>query len=124
MKTSSAKNKGRLLQKWVVENILQRFKKLKPDDVRSASMGQTGEDVLLSPAARKYVPYQFECKSLASFSGYKIMEQADNHGEYPSVVVVRANRKQPLVILHGHVFFDLIKELNNNETNKAKGNGR
>ncbi len=46
MKTSSAKNKGRRLQKWLAEQIIAVFG-LKPDDVRSTSSGAGGVDVLL-----------------------------------------------------------------------------
>ena len=45
MKTSSAKAKGRNLQKWVRDIILESFPGLEPDDVRSITMGDSGEDM-------------------------------------------------------------------------------
>ena len=63
MKTRSAKSKGRRLQNQIKELLLESFKELEPDDVRSAIMGETGEDIKLSPAARRQIPYSFECKN-------------------------------------------------------------
>ena len=57
MKTRSAKNKGKRLQNDVRDLILETFTELEPDDVRSAIMGETGEDIKLSPAARRQIPY-------------------------------------------------------------------
>jgi len=47
LKPQSAKAKGRKLQQWVRDQILQRFPTLSTDDVRSTSMGASGEDVQL-----------------------------------------------------------------------------
>ena len=49
MKTRSAKNKGKRLQNKVRDLILEKFTQLEEDDVRSTTMGDSGEDVLLSP---------------------------------------------------------------------------
>ena len=62
MKTRSAKAKGRRLQNKIRDLLLEEFKELEPDDIRTAIMGETGEDIKLSPAARKKIPYSFECK--------------------------------------------------------------
>lgn len=75
-------------------------------------MGAGGEDLQLSPAARKLIPYSFECKSLAKFAGYKFMEQAESNtpkGAQP-IAVVKANRKKPLVLIDAEYFFDLLPE--------------
>jgi hypothetical protein len=62
MKTRSAKNKGKRLQNDVRDLILETFTELEPDDVRSTTMGDSGEDILLSPAARKLFPFATEKK--------------------------------------------------------------
>ena len=49
MKTRSNKNKGKRLQNKVRDLILEKFTQLEEDDVRSTTMGDSGEDVLLSP---------------------------------------------------------------------------
>jgi hypothetical protein len=107
MKPSSGKAKGRLFQQWVRDKILTRFPSLHPDDVRSTSMGAGGEDIQLSPAARKLFPYSVECKSLASMTHYKWMEQAVVNcpkGSQP-IVFAKANRKKPVVIIDADYFF-------------------
>jgi len=103
----SAKAKGRRLQQWVRDHLLMRHPTLEADDVRSTSMGAGGEDVLLSPAARRRVPYSIECKNLASMAFYKWMEQAKANcppGIEP-LVVAKANNKKPVVIIDAEYFF-------------------
>ena len=63
MKTRSAKNKGKRLQNQVRDQLLENFKQLEPDDIKSTTMGESGEDIQLSPAARKLIPYAIECKN-------------------------------------------------------------
>lgn len=111
MTPNSAKAKGRLLQNWVRQHILSVFLGLEPDDVRSTSMGATGEDVLLSPAARKRVPYQIECKNKATSQIHTYYEQAKEHGSHEPLVIVKQDRKKPLAIVDAEHFFQLLKQL-------------
>ena len=109
MKPSSAKSKGRHLQKWVRDLILAKFD-LEHDDVRSVSMGVSGEDLLLSPAARRKLPISLECKSRAAISVYGYYEQAKtNAGGHEPVVVIKQNRSSPLVVVDAEYFFDLLR---------------
>ena len=111
MKTSSAKAKGRNLQKYVVEKILNSFPELHEADVSSRSMGAQGEDVLISPRARQLFPYSVECKSHNAFSVYGYLEQAQTNcpqGVEP-LLVIKGNHKKPLVIMDAQHFFNLIK---------------
>ena len=108
IKTQSAKAKGRLHQQWVRDKILALFPKLEPDDVRSTSMGAGGEDIQLSPAARKLFPYSVECKSLKALSIYKIMRQAKDNCPPQPIAIVKANREKPLAVLDAEHFFKLI----------------
>ena len=113
MKTSSAKQKGRLLQQWLVVQLLKRFTTLEQGDIVNTSMGAQGEDVKLSPAARKLIPMQFECKSLAKVAVYQHMEQAKTHGLFDPVVIIKQNHSKPLAVLDAELFFDLLKKANN-----------
>ena len=63
MKTRSAKNKGKRLQNSVRDILLETFTQLEEDDIKSTTMGESGEDIQLSPAARKLIPYAIECKN-------------------------------------------------------------
>ncbi len=113
LKPSSAKAKGRVLQQAVRDLILAKFN-LEQDDVRSVSMGATGEDLLLSPAARRQLPISLECKSRASISVYGFYEQAKaNAGGYEPVVVVKQNRDKPLVVVDCVYFFELLRRASN-----------
>jgi len=86
---------------------------LEKDDIKSTSMGASGEDVLLSPAARRLIPYQIETKSYATFAIYKHYEQAAEHGEHEPLLVIKANHKQPLVVISAEQFFNLLTKVNN-----------
>lgn len=81
-------------------------------DVKSTAMGQGGEDVQLSPAARKVYPLSIECKARAAFAFYKDYEQASKNcpeGSEP-ILVCRGDRKKPVVIVDAQYFF---KEFHN-----------
>jgi hypothetical protein len=107
MKPSSAKQKGRLLQQWVRDTILKYSPSLEPDDVRSTSMGASGEDVQLSPAARKQYPISIECKSRASYAFFKDYDQAviNTPKSCEPVLVAKANHRRPVVIIDADWFF-------------------
>ena len=110
MKTSSLKNKGRLLQKWIRDRLLFYFPQLDPEDIRSTAMGQGGEDIQLSPKAREYFPFSVEAKSRANISVYKFYEQAKfNSKDHTPIVVIKANHKPPLVIIDFEDFLTIFK---------------
>jgi hypothetical protein len=110
MKTSSAKQKGRLLQQKVRDVILATFTELEADDVKSTSMGAGGADVQLSPAARRLFPFEIECKSLAAVGVYKFYDQAKTHGKHEPLVVVKQNGCKPLAIVDLECFIKLVKD--------------
>jgi len=107
MKPSSAKQKGRLLQQWTRDLILKCSPSLEKDDVKSTSMGAGGEDVQLSPAARKQYPISIECKSRASYAFYKDYDQAVVNApkESEPVLICKANHRRPVVIVDAEWFF-------------------
>lgn len=103
------------------EKILEAFLALEPDDVRSTSMGVTGEDVQLSPAARKYVPYQIECKNKSRSQIHTHYNQAKEHGEHEPLVIVKMDRDIPLAVVSAEHFFKIIRELNErNSSNETE----
>lgn len=108
MKPSSIKQKGRLLQQWVRDVILKRHPSLEPDDVRSTAMGQSGEDVQLSPSARRLIPVGIECKNYASMAFYKWYDQAvlNTPKDCEPVLVCKANHRKPVVIVDAEAFFE------------------
>ena len=50
MKTQSAKAKGRRLQQWVRNQLIEKLE-VHPEDVESRSMGAGGEDLIMARAA-------------------------------------------------------------------------
>ena len=71
-------------------------------------MGATGEDVQLSPAARKYVPYQIECKNKARSQIHTYYAQAKEHGDYEPLVIVKMDRDIPLAVVSAEHFFKIL----------------
>ena len=110
MKTSSAKAKGRRLQQKVRDLLLETFTELEPDDVRSTSMGAGGEDLLLSPAARRKFGFSVECKNVEKLNVWNAYEQAEaNCGKHEPLLVMKKNRKKPLVVVDAEYFIKLFK---------------
>jgi hypothetical protein len=109
MKPRSAKNKGKRLQNKVRDIILEKFDKLEPDDVRSITMGDSGEDILLSPAARRLFPFSVECKAQESLSIWSALQQAEsNAGKHIPLVIFKRNRSKTYAVLE---FKELLKLL-------------
>lgn len=103
MKTQSAKQKGRKLQQYVRDKITDLLKPygVVAEDVKSTSMGAQGEDIQLSPFAKKLLPVSVECKSHKSMAVYNYYEQAKSNAkatEQP-VLVIKVNNKPPLVVV-------------------------
>ena len=112
MKTSSGKAKGRRLQNKVRDVLLEHFSdKLEPDDIRTAIMGETGEDIKLSPAARRLIPYSFECKNQEKLNIWSSLEQAEeNSCDYPPVLIFKRNRSKTYVTIELEEFMKLIDD--------------
>jgi hypothetical protein len=111
MRPQSAKAKGRRLQQETRDAILAAFPSLEPDDVRSTSMGASGCDLLLSPAARRLFPFSVECKNTEALNVWKALAQAAKGatlGTTP-IVVFRRNHAVPHVALPLAVFLDLAR---------------
>lgn len=112
MKTASGKAKGRKLQQWVVDKIHEYFPTLEDGDIKSTAMGQNGEDVQLSPEARKLFPFSVECKSYAAIAVYGWLTQAISNcprGSTP-LLVIKQNHSKPLVVIDAEEFFKLVSK--------------
>lgn len=106
---AARKNKGRRLQKWIVDELLKRFPTLTPDDARSTGMGQTGADVQLSTAAKALFPYSIEAKNQEVFTTvYRMYEQAAAHGTDEPLLIIKMNNRQPLAVVSATHFMELI----------------
>jgi hypothetical protein len=110
----SSKAKGRKLQNMIRDALRSAFPILEEDDIKSQTMGMTGEDIVLSPAARKLIPYSFECKNVERLQFWASVEQCETNckEELSPILVVKKNRKDPYACIPIDVFIGLIKELN------------
>ena len=113
MKSRSAKNKGKRLQNNVRDLILEKFTQLEEDDVRSITMGDSGEDILLSPAARKLFPFSVECKNQEKLNIWSSLEQTEtNAGKHTPLLIFKRNRSKTYAVLQ---LDDLMKMLDDKE---------
>jgi hypothetical protein len=111
MKPSSAKAKGRNLQKWVRERLIEQLE-IHPEDIESRSMGAGGEDLIMARAARSKFPFSIECKNVEKLNVWEAYEQAKaNSGDYEALVVMKKNLKRPLVVLDAEFFINLFKSM-------------
>ena len=111
MKPRSAKNKGKRLQNKIRDLILEKFDILEPDDVRSITMGDSGEDILLSPAARRLFPFSVECKNQEKLNIWSALEQAEeNSGNHSPLVIFKRNRSKTYAVLEFDKLLELLNE--------------
>ena len=110
MKTSSAKQKGRKLQQWMRDILIEKLG-VHPEDIESRSMGSQGEDLIMARAAREKFPLSIECKNQEAVNVWKSYEQAsENSGEYEPVLVIKRNKSKPLVVIDAEYFVSMFKE--------------
>jgi hypothetical protein len=111
LKTSSAKAKGHKLEYFVRDKLIEKFK-LDKEDIRANIGSETGEDLKLSNKAKKLIPVKIECKSRAKMSVYTYYDQAKGHpgDDLEPVVVIKMNRRKPLVVIDFEYFMELIRK--------------
>jgi PHD/YefM family antitoxin component YafN of YafNO toxin-antitoxin module len=83
-------------------------------------MGASGEDVLLSSAARMAIPFQIECKNKAKSQVHTYYNQAKEHGQHEPLVITKMDRDIPLAVLSAETFFQLLKQLYENQNHNPK----
>ena len=109
MKTQSAKAKGRRLQQWFRDLLIEELE-VHPEDIESRAMGAGGEDLIMARAARAKFPYSIECKNQESVNVWKSYEQAvENSGNYEPIVIIKRNKSKPLVLIDAEHFVSLLK---------------
>ncbi len=119
MKTHSAKEKGKRLQKWMASRISKLTgMECGPDcPIESRQMGQNGPDIRLDQEARRRFPFTVECKNQETWSIPAFIDQAKANA-YPGtdwLLIVSKNRHRPVAIVDAEVFLKLLE--------KRKGGG-
>ncbi len=107
MRVQSAKAKGRRLQQWVRDKLIEMLD-IHPEDIESRSMGAGGEDLIMARAARQKFPMSIECKNVEKLNIWDAYEQASaNCGDYEPIVVMKKNGKKPLVVVDAEYYIQL-----------------
>lgn len=113
IKTSSAKAKGRNLQKWTCQKIseLLGIPWGKDELIASREMGQSGTDVRLVEEAQERFPFSVECKYQETWSVPSWIKQAkENQKEGTDwLLIMKKNHKEPVVVMDGERFFEILK---------------
>jgi hypothetical protein len=112
MNPSSAKAKGRRLQQWVRDKLIEMLE-VHPEDIESRSMGAGGEDLIMARAARAKFPHSIECKNVEKLNIWEAYEQASaNCNDYEPIVVIKKNGKKPLVVVDAEYYIQLFGDKN------------
>ena len=113
MKTSSAKNKGRLLQQYVAKKI-KEILGIAEEDAISRPMGSAGSDIILSKAALDKIPLDIECKNTKIFPSLAALDQSKSRGSkhYPAAVwkPPRKGMEDSIIYFRLEDFLNLIKD--------------
>jgi hypothetical protein len=110
MKPASAKAKGRALQDWMRVKLIEEYDMFE-EDIKTAVMGESGEDIKMARAAREKFPFSIECKNTERLNVWEAYEQAkENSGKYEPIVVMKKNRKKPLVVIDAETFIKLMNK--------------
>ena len=111
MKTQSAKAKGRRLQQWFRDLLIEKLN-IHPDDIESRSMGAGGEDLIMARAAREKFPYSVECKNQEKINLWESYNQAQqNSKNHEPVVILKRNNSKPLILVDAEYFVKLHQDV-------------
>jgi len=110
----ASKAKGRRLQNYVRDILRDVYHQLHEDDIKSQTMGMTGEDIVRSPAAKEVCAFSFECKNVERLQIWRAIEQCEANKPDCSApaIVFKKNGKQPYVALPFTVFCDMLQNEN------------
>ena len=109
MKTQSAKAKGRRLQQWFRDLLIETLG-IHPEDIESRSMGAGGEDLIMARDARQKFPFSIECKNQEKLNVYDAYDQAcANSGDHEPILFMKKNRKKALAVVDAEWFIKNIK---------------
>ena len=111
MRTQSAKAKGRKLQQWM-RNLLIEKLEVHPEDIESRSMGAGGEDLIMARAAREKFPHSIECKNQEALSIWSSLEQAEENcpDDMTPTLIFKRNHSKTYAVIELDKFIKLISE--------------
>lgn len=110
MTPRSVKAKGRSLQNWVKRKLVEILE-LKEEDIKKAVMGENGVDVKMYGENRTAFPYDIECKNVEKLNVWAAYDQASANAENEPLLIMKKNRREPLVVIDAVKFFELVSEI-------------
>lgn len=115
MLTSSAKNKGRILQQLIAKKISELLCiPWGPDEQIASRPGScNGTDIILTGEAEKRFKFACECKNQQSWAIHKWISQARKNEKpgKPWLLFAKRNHMKPVVVMDADVFFKLLKKM-------------
>jgi hypothetical protein len=116
MRTSSAKAKGRKLQAYVRNKLLELYPQLTENDIRSVPSGTQGEDIQLSEKAREVIPLSIECKNQEKLAIWAALKQSESENrDLTPLLVFKRNRSEVYCALKFEDFLKIVGEGNGKE---------
>lgn len=114
MNTSSKKAKGRRLQQYVIELLLNKYKSIstiQDGDIKCTIMGESGTDVKMSPLAESIIPFDIECKNQQNISIWKALKQTEANTKLNRIplLIFSRNHEKTYAILEIEKLLQLLK---------------
>lgn len=112
MLTRSRKNKGKKLQNYV-RDLFRKIGStygLIDEDINSAIMGQSGTDIIFTPAAKQVFPFSIECKNQEKINIWASIQQAEDNtkeGRIPMLVFSK-NRSKTYAVVELEKLLDIL----------------
>ena len=108
MKSASAKAKGRRCAQELKDLILRIMQGMQEDDILVTPSGVTGPDLILSPLAKKILPWAVECKNVEALNIWAALKQAEAEARSGlPLLFFRRNRTKLYVALDAEEFIKL-----------------
>ena len=118
------KSKGRRLQNYIRDVFRSIFKEtLEEGDVESRQMGGAGTDVVLSPLAKKLIPFDIECKNVEKFNINSTIKQAKDNSKEGRIPLIVFTKNQDEVYV-GLTLLDFLRVAYPEWYNKTEFKGK
>lgn len=119
MNIRSRKAKGKRLQIQVREYLRKIFTNILEDgDIETTIASEAGVDIKLSPLAKKFIPFDIECKNTESINIWSAITQAEENSipDRIPMVVFSKNRSKTYCVVEFEKLFNLLYKVEDKQT--------
>lgn len=112
---ASKKQKGRLLQQYVVQSLLRLFPSLTVNDLRSVPASVPGTDIWMSEAAKKCIEVDdIECKNSERINMWGVIKQLEDRcfTSIRKLIIFKRNRSDVWVTMPFDYYIELLRKVN------------